>query len=197
MLRLNQTSGDHFNFQQQTDFWISTGCCTTARQSLKIVFSQKHKMAAKGLFGLQIFFFLVKSKSCSFLWTIGGVQKLGPVRLKIGRLGPILLSYKSSYCLTVFLAFWYPSTAELQPAEVWKSIFHKNQKWLPVVWFSLDIFWSKQKLLIFVNHRRSAKSGTSDIKSGQVRAIFQFCQFVLCLLGSSSLWTLSDRGIAP
>ena len=35
----------------------------------------------------------------------------------------------------------------------------------------------KQKLLIFVNHWRSAKSETSDIKNGQVRAIFQFSAF--------------------
>ena len=35
----------------------------------------------------------------------------------------------------------------------------------------------KQKLLIFVNHWRTAKSETSDIKNGQVGAIFQFLAF--------------------
>ena len=48
-------------------------------------------------------------------------------------------------------------------------------------------YGKKKKLLIFVNHWRSAKSGTSDIKNWQAIAILIFQYFALCWIGSSSV----------
>ena len=53
----------------------------------------------------------------------------------------------------------------------------QNTKWPPQVWFGLKKLVKKQKLVIFVNHWRSAKSWNSDIKNERVRAIFHFWHF--------------------
>ena len=98
--------------------------------------------------------------------------------------------------MVILVPFGGPATLRLSSYGKPKSenpFFCRTQNGPQRFGWASNFFGKKTKVV----HWRCAKSETSDIKNGLVRAIFIFWCFDFWFICSPRFWTLSERDIAP